>query len=300
MALTLKKIDLNCPKIRNMYNQHKILRVFQLINLLKSRPAKSIRTLAKTLEIDSRSVYRYFDLLRELGFQLEKDNFNRFCILSDEIEEGFMFTAEESGWLNELISASGNGHALKDGLLKKLYVNSEIKIKGKQLFKAHLSKLVELANLAIQSKQQILLEKYHSANSQNIEDRLVEPIHFTDNYQHLVAFEVESNTIKHFHIERITGIQILDKSFQFESQHRISETDVFGFGESGEKHEVNLLLNLRAYVFLKEEFPLSIPFLKYDKKSKLYSLKVSVNNLLPVKRFVEGLKDDIQVLNPPI
>ena len=276
-----------------MYNQHKILRVFQLINLLKSKPSKSIRTLAKTLEIDSRSVYRYFDLLRELGFQLDKDNFNRFCILNDEMEDGFMFTAEESVWLKELISTLGNGHPLRDGLLKKLYVNSEIKIQGQQLFKAHLSKLVEKANRAIQSKQQILLKKYYSANSQNIEDRLVEPIHFTDNYQHLVAYEVASETIKHFHIERITDIVLLEKSFQYADLHRISETDVFGFGKSGQLHQIDLHLSLRAYVFLKEEYPLTIPYLKYDKKRDQYRLQVSVNNLAPVQRFVNGLVGEV-------
>jgi predicted DNA-binding transcriptional regulator YafY len=279
-----------------MYNQHKILRVFQLINLLKSKPSKSIRTLAKTLEIDSRSVYRYFDLLRELGFQLDKDNFNRFCILADEMEDGFMFTAEESVWLKELISTLGNNHPLRDGLLKKLYVNSEIKIQGQQLFKAHLSKLVEQANKAIQTKQQILLKKYYSANSQNIEDRLVEPIHFTDNYQHLVAYEVASATIKHFHIERITDIVLLEKSFQFADQHRISETDVFGFGKSGQLHQIDLYLSLRAFVFLKEEYPLTIPFLKYIKKRDQYRLQVSVNNLAPVQRFVNGLAGEVVVI----
>ena len=276
-----------------MYNQHKILRVFQLINLLKSKPAKSIRTLAKTLEIDSRSVYRYFDLLRELGFQLEKDSFNRFCILADEMEEGFMFTAEESVWLKELISTLGNGHPLRDGLLKKLYVNSEIKIQGKHLFKAHLSKLVEQANQAIQAKQQVLIKKYYSANSQNIEDRLVEPIHFTDNYQHLVAYEVESKTIKHFHIERVTDIELIDKPFQHADQHRISETDVFGFGNSGQIHKIDLYLSLRAYVFLKEEYPLTIPYLTYNKKRDQYRLQVSVNNLAPVQRFVNGLAGEV-------
>jgi proteasome accessory factor C len=279
-----------------MYNQHKILRVFQLINLLKSKPSKSIRTLAKTLEIDSRSVYRYFDLLRELGFQLDKDNFNRFCILADEMEDGFMFTAEESVWLKELISTLGNNHPLRDGLLKKLYVNSEIKIQGQQLFKAHLSKLVEQANKAIQTKQQILLKKYYSANSQNIEDRLVEPIHFTDNYQHLVAYEVASATIKHFHIERITDIVLLEKSFQYADQHRISETDVFGFGKSGQLHQIDLYLSLRAFVFLKEEYPLTIPFLKYNKKRDQYRLQVSVNNLAPVQRFVNGLAGEVVVI----
>ena len=279
-----------------MYNQHKILRVFQLINLLKSKPAKSIRTLAKTLDIDNRSIYRYFDLLRELGFQLEKDTYSRFCILTDDTEEGFMFTAEESVWLKELISTLGNGHPLRDGLLKKLYVNSEIKIHGKHIFKAHLSKLVEQANQAIQAKQQVLIKRYYSANSQNIEDRLVEPIHFTDNYQHLVAYEVESKTIKHFHIERITDIELIDKPFQHADQHRISETDVFGFGNSGQSHKIDLYLSLRAYVFLKEEYPLTIPYLTYNKKRDQYRLQVSVNNLAPVQRFVNGLAGEVIVL----
>jgi proteasome accessory factor C len=276
-----------------MYNQHKILRVFQLINLLKSKPAKSIRTLAKTLDIDNRSIYRYFDLLRELGFQLEKDTYSRFCILSDDCEEEFMFTAEESVWLNELISTSGKDNILKDAILKKLYVNSEIKIQGKQFFKAYLSKLVEQANIAIKTKEQILLKKYYSANSQNIEDRLVEPIHFTDNFQHLVAYEVNTHTIKHFHIERITEIELLEKSFQFEDQHRMSETDVFGFARDGEQFEVNLLMSLRAYVFLKEEYPSTNPYLKYDKKSDKYRLTVTVNNMAPVERFINGLTGEI-------
>ena len=276
-----------------MYNQHKILRVFQLINLLKSKPAKSIRTLAKTLDIDNRSIYRYFDLLRELGFQLEKDTYSRFYILSDDLEEEFMFTAEESVWLNELISTAGKDNILKEAVLKKLYVNSEIKIQGKQFFKAHLSKLVEQTNVAIKNKQQVLLRKYYSANSQNIEDRLVEPIHFTENYQHMVAFEVSTQTIKHFHIERITEIELLEKSFQFEDQHRMSETDVFGFARDGEQYEVKLLMSLRAYVFLKEEYPLTASFLKYEKEFDKYKLEVKVNNMAPIQRFVKGLEGEV-------
>ena len=58
-----------------MYNQHKILRVFQLINLLKAKPSKSIRSLAKTLAIDNRTIYRYFDLLREVGVRVAQAGF---------------------------------------------------------------------------------------------------------------------------------------------------------------------------------------------------------------------------------
>ena len=279
-----------------MYNQHKILRVFQLINLLKSSPAKSIRALSKTLNIDNRSVYRYFDLLRELGFQLEKDTYNRFYIVNEESEDEFTFTPEEAGWLKELISTVGKESYLKDSILKKLYVNSDLKIQSKQLFKVHLSKLVELAKKAIEERKQVILKKYYSANSQNIEDRLVEPIHFTDNYQHLVAFEVASETIKHFHLERITDIELINNSYQYEQFHRMSETDVFGFANNGKEFSVKLSMTLRAYLFLKEEYPLTIPHIKFDKKTDRYLLDIKVNNLAPVERFIRGLNGEVTSL----
>ena len=280
-----------------MYNQHKILRVFQLINLLKSSPTKSIRALSKTLNIDNRSVYRYFDLLRELGFNLEKDTYNRFYITNEVLDDEFAFSPEEAGWLKELILTVGKESYLKDSILKKLYVNSDLKIQSKQLFKVHLSKLVELAKKGIEDKRQIVLKKYYSANSQNIEDRLVEPIHFTDNYQHLVAFEVVSKTIKHYHLERITDIEISNQSFEFESKHHQSDTDAFGFAKNGDQFEVNMEMSLRAFVFLKEEYPETIPFINYDKSSDKYKLRIKVNSMLPVERFVNGLKGEISLIN---
>jgi proteasome accessory factor C len=57
-----------------MYNQNKILRVFQLIFLLKKEPAKSLRFLSGILESTDRTVYRYLDLVKELGFELKKEN----------------------------------------------------------------------------------------------------------------------------------------------------------------------------------------------------------------------------------
>lgn len=67
-----------------MHNQNKILRVLQLINLLKTKPAKSIRHLAEVINSTQRTIYRYIDLLAELGFHIEKDNSNRFFIEANE------------------------------------------------------------------------------------------------------------------------------------------------------------------------------------------------------------------------
>ena len=276
-----------------MYNQHKILRVFQLINVLKSKPAKSIRQLAKTLEVDTRTVYRYLDLIKEIGFYTEKDTFNRYFIVAEEKEDDFSFTTEEAGLIKELLLTQGLNSPFKDSILKKLFVNSDIQLHSKQILKVHLSKLVQQLGEAIKNQKQIILKKYYSANSQNIEDRLVEPIHFTDNYQHLVAFEIASKKIKHYHIERISELEITNQNMEHAKQHQISKPDVFGFGESGQTYPVDLWLSLRAYVFLKEEYPLTIPYLKYDKKQDKYRLKVTVNNKSPIERFVKGLEGEV-------
>ncbi len=69
-----------------MLNQHKILRVLQLITLLKKKPAKSIRFMAGFVESTERTVYRYLDLIKELGFEFEQ-NFN--CLFYQILLERF-------------------------------------------------------------------------------------------------------------------------------------------------------------------------------------------------------------------
>jgi proteasome accessory factor C len=72
-----------------MFNQNRILRVFKLISLLKSIPAKSIKRIALSLEISERSCYRYMDLLDELGFEVTKDENNKFSLKADQIVDPF-------------------------------------------------------------------------------------------------------------------------------------------------------------------------------------------------------------------
>ena len=75
-----------------MLNQHKILRVLQLISLLKKEPSKSIKFIAGILESTDRTVYRYLDLVKELGFDLQRDTHNRFYIVSEDNNETVEFS----------------------------------------------------------------------------------------------------------------------------------------------------------------------------------------------------------------
>jgi proteasome accessory factor C len=280
-----------------MLNQHKILRVFKLISLLKKAPAKSTRTIAVMLDITERSVYRYLDLMAEIGFDIQKDKNNKYSISIDDDGADDYFTLEEATLIKELVLSSAKNSALKDGILKKIFIKSEIDLEANHIINANNSKLAAQINEAIAQKKQVVLQKYFSANSNNISNRIIEPIKFTNNYQMLCAYELASKKNKLFSLERIGSVMITDKHFECAELHRFEQPDAFGFANiDDQKLKVDLLLNLRAYVILKQEYPMVIPHIKADNKNKTYRLTLEVNNLKPVTRFVLGFLDEITIL----
>ena len=276
-----------------MLNQHKILRVLQLISLLKQEPSKSIRQLGVIIETTDRTVYRYFDLLKELGFELQRDTFNRYSIPASEGDGGVIFTKEESDLIRKMVLNFAKNHPLKDAVLKKIYLSSETTLVSSHLLKAHLGRIVELLCEAIETRRQVVLKNYHSLNSQTILDRYLEPFAFTENYRSLLAYEPASGENKYFNIERITNVQILDESWMHEGKHTLIKPDAFGFGPTDTVYALHFDLSLRAYLLLKEEYPLCGPHLTKYINSDRYELKMEVNSRVAIDRFVRGLQYEI-------
>jgi hypothetical protein len=90
-----------------MHNQHKILRVLQLIALLKKSPAKSIKNIASILSNTDRTIYRYLDLIKELGFDLQRDAYNKYFIVCADTGADVGFTKEEAQYLTSLLKTAG-------------------------------------------------------------------------------------------------------------------------------------------------------------------------------------------------
>jgi predicted DNA-binding transcriptional regulator YafY len=280
-----------------MLNQHKILRVFKLISLLKKAPAKSTRNIALMIDTTERTVYRYIDLINEIGFEVRKDKNNRYSIKHDDEGANECFTVEEASLIKELLLTSAKNSVLKEGIIKKLFVKSEMDMEANHLINANNSKIVAQINDAIMHQKQVVLQKYFSANSNNISNRIIEPIQFTNNYQMLCAYEIASQKNKFFSVERMSSVLPTSKSFKFAAFHHFEKPDAFGFANiDNEKLKVDLILNLRAYVILKEEYPMVIPHIKLDNKNKTYRLVLEVNNPKPITRFVLGLLDEITIL----
>ena len=227
--------------------QAKILRVFQLIGLLKAG-GRTVQQLAQQLDANARTIYRYFKLLEELGFIIDQDFHGKFFIHREDGENPEdRFSLEEVSMMRQLLQSGASGHPLQQALLRKLSFHSEARDLPEQFLKMRVAKLFRTINEAIENKKQIVLKNYHSANSQEITDRLVEPFQFGEGFQSVLALDTKDKQSKYFKLERIGDVQVLDKGYKFEQLHQKNATDIFGL--SGRKQVwVKMKLSLKACV----------------------------------------------------
>lgn len=276
--------------------QQKILRVFKLINLLQGNIGKPVHRLAEILETDERTIYRYFKLLEALGFEVIKE-FSKYKIKQPPGQDTTLnystFSPEESNWLKSLIESQGKANLLRDSLLQKLQLRSEVKQGTEQLFKANLGKFVDLIGQGITAKKQIWLKDYYSLSSETVSDRLVEPVGFSSDYENIHAFELESMSMKVFKIERIGEVVLGSDSWRYEAKHELPGQAIFGFtGKS--RYKVKLKLSKRAYQLMLEEHPNALPFMSIKNRNQYY-FQGEIPQLPGLARFILGLPGEIKV-----
>jgi predicted DNA-binding transcriptional regulator YafY len=285
----------NQKKTESIIPQAKLLRLFQIIAVLKSG-RWTIKQLAARFNTSERTIYRYIKILEEVDFLVEQDFNNHYFIITSEDTPGqTQFSVEETTLIKKLIQAGTTDNPLKNSLLKKLSLNSELDSMPRLFLKARLGKFVDQLAAAIKNRQQVKLLNYHSANSNEIRDRLVEPIHFGDNYQSVMALDTQDKICKQFKLDRIGEIAEMETTFQFEPLHQKTQTDIFGFtGDAS--HWITLNLSLRAFLLIREEFPLSVPYT--EKIENAYRFHGPVASFEGIGRFTMGLIDEVKVIAP--
>jgi len=273
----------------------KLLRVLEIIALLKGK-GKNITELAARFDMSERSIYRYIRLLEAVGFVIDKDFHNRYFIFTSEDEPGSTnFTIDETNILKELIKKGAFDSPMRNSLIKKLSLNSDLDDMPKVIVKLRIGQMIEKISESIKNKKQVVLKNYHSANSNEIKDRLVEPIQFGTDYQTVVALDTTDKKCKQFKLERIGEVIEMKKKIQFKSLHKKVVSDIFGFtGDAS--NWITLKLTLRSYLLLREEFPLSIPYT--EKTDEGYSFYGPVTNFDGIGRFVLGLMDEVEIKAP--
>jgi predicted DNA-binding transcriptional regulator YafY len=60
-------------------NQLKMYRCIKLMQMMQEK-SRHMSTISRYLNVSDRTVYRYFDLFKQLDYQVNKDKFNKFYL----------------------------------------------------------------------------------------------------------------------------------------------------------------------------------------------------------------------------
>jgi predicted DNA-binding transcriptional regulator YafY len=281
----------------------KLLRLFREIMLLTKSPfGLSIKELEEKLGVTYRTVYRDLELLSLVGFFPEEISKGKYVIrgLDSEVrrfEKNLQFSAEEAGILASALASIPENHPVKRGILEKMLAFSGMEDVLKVIIKTDISRNIEKLSQAIRERKQVTFHNYHSANSQSIRSRKVEPYAFSVDGVFVKGFEHGQNVTKTYKIERIEEVTLLSDEWQFEIWHeKESKPDIFGIN-GGEPEDVKLRMSMRAAHLMKEDHPLSAPHI-YKEDQKHYIFSAKCNSFVAVGRFILGLIDEVEVLEP--
>ena len=251
-------------------DQPKIERVLRLMQLMSGLRHYTIEELAERLETSPRSIYRYIDTFKSVGYAVRKEGgVPRLVKMDDrdDIAQLVHFTDEEAYVVNRLIDALDNGNVLKQSLRRKLravYDCSSVAdciVHGKDAENVHA--LIE----AIDGKRQVRLVDYASSHSGVVRDRWVEPFDFTTDYNQVWCYDLEDEKNKLFKTTRIGRVDVQKEEWTAEEKHERGFVDVFRFS-GPERYRVKMELDVRARNFMVECFPLSEQYIVMVEEGK--------------------------------
>ena len=268
-------------------DQPKIERVLRLMRLMSGVRHYTIEELAEALDTSSRSIYRYIDTFREVGYVVKKENGVPRLLSMDKYEdiaELVHFTEEEAYVVDRLLDALDNGNVLKQSLKRKLAVVANSAAVVDCVVNGRVAENVHAVIGAIENKRQVKLMGYASSHSGAVRDRWVEPFEFTTDYNQIWCYDLEDGRNKLFKTSRIGSVVVLDEAWVATDRHQRGFVDVFRY--SGPKiYRVAVELDVRARNFMVECFPLAELYMR-KVEDELWVLETDVCGLDNVKGFV--------------
>jgi predicted DNA-binding transcriptional regulator YafY len=274
--------------------------ILRLIQLLIGNN-RTNEELAQLLSCNVRTVQRYIEQLRNARFVVESYKRGVYFICPDngalkEISDLVHFTEEEAYLLHKAIDSIDDNTTLKQNLKKKLYNIYHYSELADVVVRPEQGEVVRNLIWAMEEKLCVELINYRSSNSNKVSTRFVEPFAFTTNYQQAWCYEPSSGKSKLFKVARIEKVKVHeDRPWQHQQSHNNPEVDVFRISAHGYIANAKLLLNIRAYNLLIEEYPLAEKYITKQTDNQ-YIFDAPICSFDGVGRFIMGLFEDIQVL----
>jgi predicted DNA-binding transcriptional regulator YafY len=266
--------------------------------MLSGNKKYAMPELEDKMEMSARNLRRDLNLIESSGFLLDRKKGYR--LQSDrstnrDLKNLMHFSEEEISILYQTLSLIEEDSPLKGRLVRKMNAFYDLKALEQLRQKDDLTK-VHVIRDSIEQKKQVILKAYRSSNSNNIEDRAVEVFDFLPDYRAIWCYDIKSHSCKQFKLARMQFVELLSSAWRYEEKHQKPFIDVFRLSAMKALTTVELLLSLKAYNLLIEEYPLAAKYIKQEGKS--YRIKVPVASYNGIGRFVLGLIKEIEIIKP--
>ena len=276
-------------------------RQLRLMVLLTQNRLLGIEDISKQLHMSRRSIYRYIEAFRQMGFVVLKKG-TRYRIDQSspffrEITERIHFTEDEAITINSILNSVHDNSPQVRHLREKLSGLYDFNVLAKHGVDEHIARNLSTLFEAVKLERLCVLRDYTSPSSNKICDRVVEPYLFLNANTEVRCYEVETKMNKTFKISRAKGVEMLDLLWSHKDQHEPFFTDLFHFSGTT-RFKVKLLLGPLAKSLLLEECPSAERELRLQNDGR-WLLTTQVCSFKGVGRFVLGLSDDIEVVDSP-
>ncbi len=237
----------------------------------------------------------------DIGFSQEKKPPYRLAIIPDrrlkELKHLLPLNVDDRSRIRSLLNQymSKKDALYLNNKLDSLYDFQKLGLRALQ--RPALEKIDLLEN-AKQKERLVIIERYHSNNSNSITDRRVEPFHIDPELDTLQAYDTEKKKVSHFRLSRIERVVPTDIAWAFKSKHDYKYTDVFRIADN-DQVLVQLRLKVWGYNALVEAFPKARAEITPGSQPNTFEFQSKVNGqFLGLINFIMGNADNVEVLHP--
>lgn len=279
----------------------KLGRQLRLMVLLTQNRTLSVEEIGQRLGMSRRSIYRYVDAFKNLGFIIKKEGtkyrIDHTSPFFREIASGIQFSEDEALTISQVLNSVYNNSVQVRHLREKLSNLYSTDVLAKHGVDNSLAQNISTLFQCIREQRVAVLRNYRSGSSKTVSNRIVEPYMFVNENTEVRCYELSTNTNKTFKVSRIECVEPLDLLWMHEVNHVPFFSDLFGF--NGEQRKsVSLLLSQLATSLLLEEYPDSQRQLSPTKDGR-HRFDTEVCSYIGIGRFVLGLYDEIEIVDSP-
>lgn len=278
----------------------KMARQLRLLLLLTQNTSLTVEDVGEQLGMSRRSIYRYVEAFRSMGFVVEKTgNVYRIDAHSPffrKIAGDMQFSDEEARILIRGLNFVNDNTPEVNQLRKKFMRLYDADTLVKHGLENRAAFNVNMLFYAIQRESVVALKDYRDQPDAQPTNHIIEPYMFVSSHNDVRGYELSTGENRTFHLDGIDRVEQVDMLWSHKAEHTPLFTDIFG-ESSDELTSVTLLLTPHAGKVLLQTMPSALRFMTLAEED-CQRFDIEVCNFDGVTRFVLSMFDEIEIVNP--